>query len=386
MTDKDTLENGLPKLTLTPDIGATLENVSETPVQQPAAGDLDLTDEEKNMVAGFSSSIDLKNQQVVLLYGAAAQKKIADFADTTLDNVRTKDAGEVGNMLASLVTELKGFSADLDDDKGGLFGWLRNKGQKISTIKAKYDKIEVNVDRISEALEGHQVVLLKDVSMLDKLYNINRDYFKEISLYILAGEQRLEEVRAGELAALKAKAAQTQDAMDIQQARDLSDMCERFERKLYDLKLSRQVSIQTAPQIRMLQNNDSTLVEKIQSSLVNTIPIWKSQMIMALGLSNAQKALQAQQAVTNLTNEMLKRNAEMLKQGTLETAKEAERGIVDIETLKQTNDSLISTIDEVIQIQTNGREQRKKAETELAQMESELKQKLLDVMKAQQQQ
>ena len=386
MTDKDTLENGLPKLTLTPDIGATLENVSEPPVQQPAAGDLDLTDEEKNMVAGFSSSIDLKNQQVVLLYGAAAQKKIADFADTTLDNVRTKDAGEVGNMLASLVTELKGFSADLDDDKGGLFGWLRNKGQKISTIKAKYDKIEVNVDRISEALEGHQVVLLKDVSMLDKLYNINRDYFKEISLYILAGEQRLEEVRTGELAALKAKAAQTQDAMDIQQARDLSDMCERFERKLYDLKLSRQVSIQTAPQIRMLQNNDSTLVEKIQSSLVNTIPIWKSQMIMALGLSNAQKALQAQQAVTNLTNEMLKRNAEMLKQGTLETAKEAERGIVDIETLKQTNDSLISTIDEVIQIQTNGREQRKKAETELAQMESELKQKLLDVMKAQQQQ
>lgn len=365
----------MPKLTLTPDI-ETRENVSISAAEAAApVQEQQLTPEEEQMVTEFAKQIDISDSQMVLLYGATAQQKISEFSNAALANVKTKDSGAVGDMLSGLVVELKGFSIAADEKTG----WFRSLRKKAASLKARYDTIEKNIDNISNSLENHQVTLLKDIAVYDKMYEMNKDYFKELSLYIIAGERKLAEVREKDVPAMLEKAHASNDPSDIQAANDLIALCDRFEKKLYDLKLTRQVSIQMAPQIRMLQNNDSMLVEKIQSSLVNTIPLWKSQILLSLGLSNSQKALKAQREVTDLTNQLLKSNAEMLKQGTIETARENERGIIDIETLKQTNASLISTIDEVIKIQTDGRAQRRAAEAELATIENQLKDKLYEL-------
>ena len=350
---------------------------AEAPAEvAPKLDESQLTDAERKAINDFIQKVDVTNPDHVLLFGADAQKKIADFSQSALDAVKTQDTGEVGNMLVNLVSELKGFQKDTEEPKG--LAKLFAKGEdKITRMKARYSKVSANVDNIAGSLENYQTQLLKDIAMFDRLYDQNNDYFHQLTLYIIAGEKKLQQVRETELKALQEKAAQTGDAMDAQRANDLAAQCDRFEKKLYDLKLTRQVAIQMAPQIRLLQNNDSLLVERIQSTLSNTLPLWKSQMVLALGLHHSQQALQAQTAVTDMTNELLRKNAEALKIGTIQTAKEAERGIIDIETLAQTNQDLIDTINEVMTIQSEGRAKRMEAEKQLYNMEAELKKKLL---------
>jgi uncharacterized protein YaaN involved in tellurite resistance len=339
-----------------------------------------LSDEDKKQVEAFYKTIDLKNSNQVLSYGAGAQNKVARFSDDALEKVRTKDTGEVGKMLSNLVVEIKNFNSDsTEEKKGGIMGLFSKSKQSIDKMRASYGSVEKNVDIIAKSLKDHQHKLLKDISMLDKLYEMNKDYFKELTMYIAAGDKRLAEVRETELKDMQEKAKISGEALDAQAVNDMMNMCDRFEKKLYDLKLTRNVSLQMAPQIRMLQNNDTTLVEKIQSSIVNSIPLWKNQIVLALGISNSQNAMKAQREVTDLTNQMLKKNAEMLKMGTIDIAKESERGIIDIETLKYTNQQLISTFDEVLKIQEDGRAKRVQAEGELKQIEGELKDKLLNV-------
>lgn len=367
-----------PSLTLEPEPEEVLPTVKEAPKPDPLMLEKSkLSPEEQKMVDDFAEKIDISNTNMVLKYGSSAQNKIANFSESALQNVRTKDLGEVGDMLNNLVQELRGFD---EEEEKGFFGIFKKASNKISTLRAKYDKAEVNVTRICEVLEGHQVQLMKDIAMLDKMYEMNLVYFKELSMYILAGKQKLEEVRSKELVELNQRAQQTGLPEDAQAANDLSAMCDSFEKKIHDLELTRMVSIQMAPQIRLVQNNDSLMTEKIQSTLVNTIPLWKSQMLLSLGLAHSQQAIASQRAVTDMTNELLRKNAETLKMGTIETAKESERGIVDLETLKQTNQSLISTLDEVMKIQEEGRQKRREAEQELGRLEGELKQKLLDNM------
>ncbi len=336
-----------------------------------------LTPEEQKMVNDFAAQIDLTNTQLVLQYGAGSQKKIADFSETALNNVRTKDMGEIGQMLTDVVAELKNF--DEDEEEKGFFGLFKKSSNKLANMKMKYDKAEENINKICEAMEAHQITLLKDVAMLDKMYELNLNYFKELSMYILAGKQKLEQARTQELPALLAKAEQSGLPEDTQKAKDFTEMCNRFEKKIYDLELSRTVSLQMAPQIRLIQNNDTVMSDKIQSTLVNTIPLWKSQMVIAIGLNHATEAAAAQREVSDMTNALLRKNAEQLKIATVETAKESERGIVDIETLQQTNQTLISTLDEVMRIQQDGREKRKNAEIQLQQIENEMRQKLLEM-------
>ena len=369
-----------PTLTLDP-----LPQENALPAQAPKAeikpaeqewDDSILSVEEKQMVEEFSKQIDLKNSNLVLQYGAGAQKKMADFSEKALDNVKTKDLGEVGDLLGSVVTELKSFDAE---EERGILGFFKKSSNKITAMKAKYAKAETNINRICQVLEGHQVQLMKDAATLDKMYELNKTYFKQLSMYILAGKKKLKEVREGELLKLSQKAQQSGLPEDAQEARDLDEMCNRFEKKLHDLELTRMISIQTAPQIRLVQNNDTLMVEKIQSTLVNTIPLWKSQMVLALGVEHSTQAAAAQRQVTDMTNELLRKNAATLKTATLETAKESERGIVDMETLKATNESLISTLDEVMRIQQEGRQKRQEAEVEMSRMENELKAKLLQI-------
>lgn len=343
----------------------------------PAFSENNLTPEELQMVNEFSQKIDLHNSQAILQYGVGTQKKMADFSEAALNNVRTKDLGEVGNMLSSLVIDLKSF--DVTEQDKGFKGLFKKSSNKITSMKAKYDKAEVNVNNVCTALENHQVTLMKDIALLDKMYAVNLTYFKELSMYILAGKKKLEEVRNGELAAAVAKANASNLPEDAQAAKDLQSMCDRFEKKIHDLELTRMISIQTAPQIRMVQNNDTLMAEKIQSTIVNTIPLWKSQMVLALGIEHSAQAAKAQREVTDMTNELLRKNADILKTATIDTAKESERGIVDLETLKHTNESLISTFDEVLKIQTEGREKRRNAEAEMQRMEDELKKELLEI-------
>ena len=343
----------------------------------PAFSENNLTPEELQMVNEFSQKIDLHNSQAILQYGVGTQKKMADFSEAALNNVRTKDLGEVGNMLSSLVIDLKSY--DVTEQDKGFKGLFKKSSNKITSMKAKYDKAEVNVNNVCTALENHQVTLMKDIALLDKMYAVNLTYFKELSMYILAGKKKLEEVRNGELAAAVAKANASNLPEDAQAAKDLQSMCDRFEKKIHDLELTRMISIQTAPQIRMVQNNDTLMAEKIQSTIVNTIPLWKSQMVLALGIEHSAQAAKAQREVTDMTNELLRKNADILKTATIDTAKESERGIVDLETLKHTNESLISTFDEVLKIQTEGREKRRNAEAEMQRMEDELKKKLLEI-------
>ena len=337
-----------------------------------------LTEEEIKAIEAFVDQIDVNNTDHVLLYGAEAQKKISDFSDSALEAVRTCDTGEVGDMLVKLVGEIKGFAETAEKPKG-LGGLFWNAKKAISDMTAKYDEVEANVESIATALESHQIQLLKDVAMFNRLYDMNTQYFKELTMYIVAGEKKLAEVRATALQELKDKATASGDAMDAQRANDLAANCDRFEKKLHDLKLTRQVALQMAPQIRLLQNNDSLLVERIQSTLSNTLPLWKSQMVIALGMHRSQEALKAQTAVTDMTNDLLKKNAEALKMGTIETAREAERGIIDLETLVSTNQSLIDTINEVMRIQDEGRTQRLTAEKQMIEMEANLKAKLLEL-------
>ena len=335
-----------------------------------------LTDEEKKMVDDFVKQIDLNNSELVLQYGAAAQTKMANFSETTLNSVRTKDLGEVGQLMTDLINELK--SIDTEEEKGG-FSFFRKAKDKVSNLKTKYEKAETNVDHITEVLEGHQIQLMKDIALLEEMYEMNLNHFKELSLYIIAGQKRLKQAREVELSELINKAQRSGLPEDSQAANDYASLCDRFEKKLHDLELTRMVALQMGPQIRLIQNNNIQMTEKIQSSIVNTIPLWKSQMVLALGLDHSTKAMEAQRAVSDMTNQLLKKNAEKLKMGTLETAKESERGIVDMETLKQTNQSLISTLDEVMKIQEEGRAKRQAASEELAKIENELKNKLLEI-------
>ena len=388
-------ENKIPELTLEPTAAAAAvpELTLETAIPTPAAPapepvkkeaepvEMDerlLTEEEKRAVEEFSKKIDIGDSNLVLQYGAAAQKNIASFSENALSSVRTKDLGEIGKSLSELVVELKGFGQD-EEEKKGLFGLFKKGGSKIESLKAQYAKVETNVDRIAHELEQHQVTLLKDVAMFDQMYELNLKYYKELTMYILAGKKRLAAVRSGELEELRKQAEASGAQEDAQRYNDMVQMCERFEKKLHDLELTRMISIQMGPQTRLLQNNDTLMVEKIQSSLVNTIPLWKSQMVLALGMEHSRQATAAQSAVTEMTNDLLKKNAEMLKTGTVATAKEAERSIVDIETLKHTNEQLISTLDEVLSIQRDGAAKRKAAEVELGKIEGELKQKLLEL-------
>ena len=338
-----------------------------------------LSAEEKKMVEDFSKQIDITSSNVVLQYGAQAQKKIASFSDTALDNVKTKDLGEVGDALSDLIVELKGF--DTEEKEDGIFGFFKKQTNKVQAMKSKYDKVEANVDKICKVLEQHQITLLKDIALLDQLYEKNQTNFKELSMYILAGYKALDKAKNEDLPKLVAKANETGLAEDSQAANDFSNAINRFEKKLHDLELTRMVSIQMAPQIRLVQNNDTLMTEKIQSTLVNTIPLWKSQMVLALGVSHSQQAMKAQNEVTNMTNELLKKNAETLKMATIETAKESERGVVDIETLQHTNQQLIATLDEVVKIQTEGRAKREEAQKELVKIEQELNKKLLEINK-----
>lgn len=340
--------------------------------------DKDLTEEEKKMVEEFSKTIDITSNNIILQYGAEAQKKISDFSDSALSKVKTKDLGTVGDMIADLVVELKGFDATEEEEKG-FFGFFKKTSNKITSLKARYDAAEENVNKICEQLEEHQIVLLKDIAMLDELYERNLINFKELTMYILAGKRKLEEVKNNELKALIEKAQKTGLAEDSQAANDLANQCDRFEKKLHDLQLTRMISIQMGPQIRLVQNNDTLMTEKIQSTLVNTIPLWKSQMVLALGLNHSKEAMEAQREVTQMTNELLRKNAETLKMATIETAKESERGVVEIETLQYTNQNLIETLEEVAKIQEEGRAKRRAAEAELARIEGELKDKLLDI-------
>ena len=361
---------------------AVTESIQQTaaPAEPEAAPQLDdsqLTEAEKKAIDDFISKVDIGNPDHVLLYGADAQRKIADFSQTALDAVKMQDTGEVGNMLVNLVAELKGFQKDSEEPKG-LAKIFSKAEDKITRMQARYNKVSVNVENIANSLEGYQAQLLKDVAMFDRLYDQNNDYFHQLTLYIIAGDKKLAQIRENDLKALQAKAEASGDAMDAQKANDLAAQCDRFEKKLHDLKLTRQVAIQMAPQIRLLQNNDSLLVERIQSTLSNTLPLWKSQMVLALGMHHSQEALKAQTAVTDMTNDLLKKNAEALKIGTIQTAKEAERGIIDIETLVQTNQDLIDTINQVMEIQSQGHAKRIEAEKTLYNMEAELKKKLLN--------
>lgn len=354
------------------------ETEAAAQVQKPVFDESTLTPQERQMVNDFADKIDLSNSQMILQFGAGAQKKMADFSEKALDNVRTKDLGEIGDMLSGLVTELKSF--DEDEDKG-FFGRFRKASDRLTGMKAKYAKAETNVNKITHILETHQTQLLKDVAMLDKMYELNKTYFKELSMYILAGKKRLAKIQSEDLPALMQKAAETGLPEDAQAANDLSAMCNRFEKKLHDLELTRMISIQTAPQIRLVQSSDTLMSEKIQSTIVNTIPLWKSQMVLALGVTHSEQAAKAQREVTDMTNELLRKNAATLKIAAVEAAKESERGIVDIETLKTTNEALISTLDEVMRIQTEGHAKRQAAELELNRIENELKAKLLEIRK-----
>jgi len=372
----------LPTLTLTPNLE---EEILQTPaVVEPAELDIvtqemsKLTAEEQTMVREFATQIDITNTSIVMQYGASAQKHIADFSSSTLNNIRTKDMGDVGGMLANLTVELQGFNFD-EEDKKGLRGLFRKAQNRVAMLKAQYDKAEANVDKIVVSLENHQLTLLKDIAMLDKMYEINTGYFKELTMYILAGKEKLQLVQDNDLKLLQDKATQSGLPEDAQAANDLANMSNRFEKRIHDLELTRIISIQMAPQIRMIQNNDALMLEKIQTSIVSTIPLWKSQMVLALSLHHSQQAMQAQRSVNEVTNELLRKNAEALKTGSIEIAKESERGIVDLETLKQTNQNLIETLDEVRQVQAEGSKRRQEASTELMKIENELKQKLLEV-------
>ena len=368
-----------PTLTLDPVVEDAAVKASIIEVEAPPAPSLadSLSAEELAQVDAFAQQIDIANSQQVLTFGSGAQKKMADFSETALERVRTQDLGEAGDLIAGVVTELKSF--DADEESKGLFGLFKRQANKIVALKARYDSAEANVDKIARALEAHQVTLMKDAATMDKLYELNLTYFKELTMYLLAGRQRLAEVREGELAALAAKAQASASTEDAEAVQKLSAACNRFEKKLSDLDLSRTVAMQMAPQIRLVQNNEMLMIEKIQTTLVNTIPLWKSQMLLALGLANNEAALKAQSAVTDMTNELLRKNAEKLKQSTVEVARESERGIVDIETLKATNENLIQTFDEVMKIQAEGRAKRAEAEVEMRRMEAELRQKLLEV-------
>lgn len=381
MTDLDELLKEAPTLTLDTGIGATTEETAPqaatAEAEAPKMEEVELTEEEKKMVSDFASQIDITNTQMVLQYGASCQKKIADFSESALGNVRTKDLGEVGDMLTSVLSELR--AIDDEEESKGIFGWFKKSGDKLTAMKSKYDQAESNVDRIAEELEKHQITLLKDAAMLDKMYQLNLNYFKELSMYILAGKQKLKEALEVELSKLREKAERSGLPEDTQAVRDFSEMCNRFEKKIYDLELTRTVALQMAPQIRLIQNNDTVMSDKIQSTLVNTIPLWKSQMVIAIGLSHATDAAKAQHQVSDMTNELLKKNAETLKVATIETARESERGIVDIETLQTTNQTLISTLDEVLKIQQEGRAKRASAEAELAKLESDMRKKLLEL-------
>lgn len=373
------MNESIPELTLFPttDDSTTIMSTPKAPEEIASIPD-NLSTEEREAVSRFAKQIDVTNSNMILQYGSAAQQKIADFSDSALANVQNKDLGEVGAMLTSLVVELKGFDVDAEQ-KGGFLGLFKKTGNQFSALKSKYDKVEVNVESITRVLENHQLQLLKDIAVLDKLYEQNLIHFKELNMYVLAGKQKLRETRANDLQTLILKAKSSGLAEDSQAANDMAAFCDRFEKKIHDLELTRIVSIQMAPQIRLVQNNDTLMCEKIQTTVMNTIPLWKSQMVIALGLSHSQQALAAQREVSNLTNELLRKNSDALKLGTVETAKESERGIIDIETLKYTNESLISTLDEVAQIQAEGRTKRREAEVELAKIESDLKQKLLDI-------
>ena len=384
-------DNQMPELTLTPDTAAAAAvpeltltpDAPEAPKEEekkiePVAMDESLlTEEERQAVDAFSKKIDIRDTNQVLQYGAAAQKSVASFSENALNNVRNKDMGEIGEDLSRLVVELKGFGED--EEKKGLRGLFKKAGNRLEIMKAQYSKVETNVDKIAQNLENHQITLLKDVAMLDQMYELNLKYYKELTMYILAGKKRLAEVRATEVEELRKKAEASGLAEDAQAYNDLVSLCDRFEKKLHDLELTRMVSIQMGPQTRLLQNNDTQMIEKIQSSLVNTIPLWKSQMVLALGMEHSRQATAAQNQVTEMTNELLRKNADALKMGTVATAKEAERSIIDIETLQHTNQQLISTLDEVARIQQEGAQKRREAEAELGRIEGELKQKLLEL-------
>lgn len=344
--------------------------------EAPLFDESTLTEEERNMVDQFADKINLSDSNLILQYGAGAQKKIADFSESTLNSVKSKDLGEIGEMLSDMVTELKSFD---EEETKGFMGIFKKSSNKLTAMKAKYDKAETNVEKISSALESHQIQLMKDVALLDKMYELNKNYFKELSMYIIAGKKKLNEVETKEIPELKMKAQESGLPEDAQAVNDLVALANRFEKKLHDLELTRTVSLQMAPQIRMIQSNDTLMAEKIQSTIVNTIPLWKSQMILALGVTHSGQAAKAQREVTDMTNALLKKNAETLKMATIETAKESERGIVDMETLKQTNESLISTLDEVMRIQDEGKAKRREAEKELGKMEQDLKEKLLQL-------
>lgn len=354
--------------------------VAEVKKEEPAKPEMDdsiLSEEERKIVDGFARQIDIRNSAAILQYGAGTQKKMADFSEDALEKVRTKDLGEVGDLLENVVTELKNF--DAEEERKGIMGFFKKGTNKLEAMKNKYSKAEANVNKIVETLEKHQIQLMKDAAIMDKMYALNLNYFKELSMYILAGKKKLEEIRSTELPQLMAKAQASGLPEDAQAAKDLDSLCERFEKKIHDLELTRMIAVQTAPQIRLVQGNDTLMAEKIQSTIVNTIPLWKSQMVIALGVAHSTEAAKAQREVTDMTNALLQKNAQTLKMATIEAAKESERGIVDIETLQKTNESLISTFDEVMNIQREGREKRRAAEAEMYRLEGELKQKLLQI-------
>ena len=366
-----------PSLTLEPDLGEFEKKEEVLPKKQTQKEEVPvLTPEEQKMVNDFAAKIDIENTNQILQYGAGTQKKMADFSDTALENVKTQDLGEIGELISNVVGELKDFDVQ---EEGKFFGFFRKQTSKIENLKNKYDKAQANVEKITDSLQQHQVRLMKDSAMLDKMYEQNLNYFKELTMYILAGKKKLEETRNGKLAEMKNKGALSGLPEDAQAARDLDEKCSRFEKKLHDLELTRTIAMQTAPQIRLIQNNDTVMVEKIQTTIVNTIPLWKSQMVLALGIAHSAEAAQAQRQVTDITNELLRKNAETLHMATVETAKESERGIVDLETLQKTNADLIQTLDDVMRIQMEGRQKRQAAEMEMHRMEEELKRKLLEI-------
>ena len=369
-------EAAVPTLTLTPEAPEAPVVEEEKKIEPVEMDERLLTEEERKAVEEFSKKIDIRDTNMILQYGAAAQKSVASFSENALGSVRNKDLGEIGQDLSKLVVELKGFG---EEERKGLFGLFKKAGKSIEAMKAEYSKVEANVEKIAQSLEQHQITLLKDVAMFDQMYELNLKYYKELTMYILAGKKRLEEVRATEVEELRKRAEESGLAEDAQAYNDLVSLCGRFEKKLHDLELTRMVSVQMGPQTRLLQNNDTLMIEKIQSSLVNTIPLWKSQMVLALGLEHSRQATAAQSAVTEMTNELLKKNAETLKMGTIATAKEAERSIIDIETLQDTNRKLIETLDEVLTIQKDGAAKRQAAELELHRIEGELKQKLMEL-------
>lgn len=373
---EETLDTPSPTLTFEPFLEEKKEVVKEES-EAPILEESNLSPQERKMVDDFSKQIDLSNSSMILQYGVGAQKKIADFSESALENVKTKDLGEIGEMLSGVVSELKSF--DAEEESKGIFGFFRKSANKLESMKAKYEKAETNVNRVIKVLEGHQIQLMKDAAMLDKMYEMNKTYFKELSMYILAGKKKIQAVMSEEIPVLKEKAEKSGLQEDAQAVNDLVGLCNRFEKKIHDLELTRMISIQMAPQIRLIQNNDTLMSEKIQSTIVNTIPLWKSQMVLALGVTHSAQAAQAQHEVTDMTNELLRKNAATLKMSTIETARESERGVVDIETLKMTNESLISTIDEVMKIQSEGRQKRLEAEKELYRIENELKNKLLQL-------